>query len=339
MPPLVTVLLPTHNRADVLRFAILSVLSQTIDDFELLIVGDGCTDGTREVVASFADRRIAWFDLPKAPLSGYANRNIALRQARGRYVAYAQHDDLWFPDHLALLLETIEAARADWAYSRPLWVGRNGALVPFPVNLTLPAELDHFLNVENSVPSTCVLHTRHALERVGYWPETVPNVADWECWRSIVASTASAKVGYCRPVTCLHFPTIMNHHVSLAEHAWRDATGSSWWPAILRCPADDRAGQETLWRALSGGGGAWLAALRAANDTVLDHVALTSLRRPQPLIDTAMAVQREAAADRAEARLAREEARQHREALALFRRSRSWRLTAPMRAVATALRR
>jgi glycosyltransferase involved in cell wall biosynthesis len=128
---LISVLLPTHNRADVLGYAIASVLWQTEQDFELLIVGDGCTDETPNVVASFHDERIRWFDLPKAPLSGYANRNLVLKRARGRYVAYAQHDDIFFPDHLAHLIATIEGSECDWCYSLPLWCTPDGYCVPF----------------------------------------------------------------------------------------------------------------------------------------------------------------------------------------------------------------
>jgi len=65
MAPQVSVLLPTHNRADVLGYAIQSVLSQSVGDFELLIAGDGCADPTRDVVGRFRDPRIRWFDLQK----------------------------------------------------------------------------------------------------------------------------------------------------------------------------------------------------------------------------------------------------------------------------------
>jgi Glycosyltransferases involved in cell wall biogenesis len=129
MDPLVTILLPTHNRADVLRYAIRSVMWQTEQDFELLIVGDGCTDDTREVVAGFRDAR-PLVRPAKAPFSGYANRNIALRQALGRYITYAQHDDIMLPDHVERLIAALEASGADWVYSRPLWCMPDGFIFP-----------------------------------------------------------------------------------------------------------------------------------------------------------------------------------------------------------------
>ena len=325
--PHVSILLPTHNRADVLGYAIQSALWQTETDFELLIVGDGCTDNTRDVVAAFPDPRIRWFDLPKAPLSGYANRNIALRQARGRYVAYGQHDDIMFPDHVERLIATIEASGDDWAYSRPLWVARDGVIFPFAINLGLRDELDHFLTVENHVPSTCVMHTRSALERVGFWPEDVPRAADWHCWRQIIRTSASGAAGHCRVPTALHFRAIWKEHDTPLQRRLRAIAESPWWPAMLRHPPAAESEQATIWRAMQTGGAAWIAALRAATDTVIDRMAWMAERDRDLHDDAALAARTkaEAAAEAAKAEVA------------ALRASTSWRITAPLRSIARRL--
>src|SRR5688572_16789784 len=144
--PLVSVLLPTHNRADVLYFAICSVLAQTVQDFELLIVGDGCTDDTEEIIRSFEDPRIRWFDLPKGPTFGYANRNTVLKEARGEIVAYMSHDDLWLSDHLEQLIPFFDDEKVEIAFSRPLWVIPFGMIVPGMYNLNHLQTLKIFLN-------------------------------------------------------------------------------------------------------------------------------------------------------------------------------------------------
>ena len=279
--PLVSVLLPTHNRADVLGYAIASVLWQTEQDFELLIVGDGCTDETAKVVGSFHDERIRWFDLPKAPLSGYANRNLALKQARGRYIAYAQHDDIFFPDHLAQVIATIETSRADWCYSRPLWCTPDGYCVPFAINLSNPDELDHFLNVQNHIPSCCVLHTRTALQRVGYWPEDVAHIADWRCWQRIIQSSRSKSAAYCPEATVLHFRARRNSgpkkDPSAVTRLRAIAQSGTWWPPALKFDVLTGTTEQSVFFEMICPSGAAsegrIAELRAGIRLVLDRLA------------------------------------------------------------------
>jgi glycosyltransferase involved in cell wall biosynthesis len=184
--PRVSILLPTHNRADVLPFALRSVLAQTVQDFELLIVGDGCTDNTAEIVQSFNDPRIHWFDLPKGPTFGYANRNIGLQKARGEYIAYMTHDDLWLCDHLEQLLKLFDDDTIEIAFSRPLWVIPPGMIVPGIYNLNHAPTLNIFLNIRNGIPSDCTIHRRDCFSRYGYWDDTLCMSADWDMWKRII---------------------------------------------------------------------------------------------------------------------------------------------------------
>jgi len=200
-----SILTPTYNRADVLPFAIRSVMAQTETDWELFVVGDGCTDNTAAVVAEFNDRRIRWLDLPKGPGFGYKNRNLAFRQMRGHYIAVLGHDDIWLPDHLALLSYGLEQSGAEWAYSRPIWGEPGGALLPGDFDLvTDVAKRKKFLRRKlNGIPASCVLHKRDCFERYGYWNETLPACGDWDMWVRIVAGTG--RLGYLSTPTCLHF--------------------------------------------------------------------------------------------------------------------------------------
>jgi len=279
MDPLVTILLPTHNRADVLRYAIRSVIWQTEQNFELLIVGDGCTDDTREVVASFHDLRVRWFDLPKAPFSGYANRNIALRQARGRYITYAQHDDIMLPDHVERLIAALETSGTDWVYSRPLWCMPDGFILPFFINLTNRDELAHFLTVENHIPSCCVLHSRDALQRVGYWPEDTATTADWICWQRIITTSATGLAAYCPVPTALHFRAIWKRYDVLATERMHEiARGAPWWPQACKLAIPSRVTEQSeFFAAMASHPLGWADRVRAGVGDIADRMAWANL--------------------------------------------------------------
>ena len=111
--PLVSVITATYNRSNVLAFAIKSVLRQTFEDWELWVIGDACTDDTEEVVSSFADPRIHFVNLPENIGEQSGPNNEGFGHARGRYIAYLNHDDLWLEDHLEICVGEIENTGAD----------------------------------------------------------------------------------------------------------------------------------------------------------------------------------------------------------------------------------
>ncbi|QEO08657.1 glycosyltransferase family 2 protein [Protaetiibacter larvae] len=116
--PAISIIMATYNRSNVLVHAIESVRAQTVDDWELLVVGDACTDDTEEVVASFRDPRIRFVNLPVNMGDQSGPNSVGIRLARGRRIAWLNHDDLWFPDHLAQLVDESVSSGADVVIAR-----------------------------------------------------------------------------------------------------------------------------------------------------------------------------------------------------------------------------
>src|SRR4051812_41373880 len=95
-PPLVTVINATYNRSRVLAHAVESVRRSTLQDWELIVVGDHCTDDSAAVVAACADARVRFVNLPRNTGEQSGPNNEGVRLARGRYLAFLNHDDLYF---------------------------------------------------------------------------------------------------------------------------------------------------------------------------------------------------------------------------------------------------
>jgi Glycosyl transferase family 2 len=111
--PVVSVVIAAYNRSNVLRYAIQSVIDSTFADWELIVVGDHCTDDTADCVAAFDDSRIRFVNLPinSGDQSGPNNAGVTL--ARGRYVAFLNQDDLYLPHHLASCVAALDTSDAD----------------------------------------------------------------------------------------------------------------------------------------------------------------------------------------------------------------------------------
>jgi glycosyltransferase involved in cell wall biosynthesis len=167
MTPRVSVLIPTYNRSGVLWYAIESVLHQTVTDWELRVTGDGCTDDSAEVVASFNDPRIHWHNLPENSGSQGVPNAYGVAAARAPYIAHLGHDDLWYPTHLEHLLRAVEETGADFVNTLLANLGALGSGI---------RRLDGLIATEGgkinaNLSPSCVLYRRALAEQVGSWKD------------------------------------------------------------------------------------------------------------------------------------------------------------------------
>lgn len=100
-----SVIIPAYNAEPFIRNSIQSVLAQTVDDFEIVVVDDGSKDNTKEVIKSIEDLRIRYIYQENAGVS--AARNKGIQSAKGEYVCFLDADDLWKPNHLEVLTNLI----------------------------------------------------------------------------------------------------------------------------------------------------------------------------------------------------------------------------------------
>ncbi|KHK92863.1 glycosyl transferase [Novosphingobium malaysiense] len=102
--------MPLHNKAEHVAAAIESALAQDFAPFEIVVVDDRSTDGSRDIAASFAGERLRLLGREEPGPGGYAARNLGIREARGDWIAFLDADDLWREDHLAVLARAIANA-------------------------------------------------------------------------------------------------------------------------------------------------------------------------------------------------------------------------------------
>jgi glycosyltransferase involved in cell wall biosynthesis len=112
--PLVSIIVATYNSSHVLSYAIRSVLESTFQDWEMIVIGDCCTDDTEEVIHGFEESRISFQNLKKNSGQQATPTNVALQKVKGKYIAFLNQDDLYFSDHLMRCVKEIEGSNADF---------------------------------------------------------------------------------------------------------------------------------------------------------------------------------------------------------------------------------
>ncbi len=187
--PKVSVIIPTYNREYLLSYAIYSVLNQTFQDFELIVIDDGSVDKTKKVVEEFQkkDNRISYFYQKNKGSS--SARNLGIKKSKGEYIAFLDSDDRWLPEKLEKQLTLFEKAKEnigivscsaiDYSNEREL---KEHSFDKLKKEEYFPKILDKcFIHS----PSSVVIKKK-VIKDVGYFDEKLETCQDWEMWIRIL---------------------------------------------------------------------------------------------------------------------------------------------------------
>ena len=332
-----SIIIPTHNRAETLRLAVRSVLAQSVAELEVLIVGDGVTDRVRSEALALrvADPRVRFFDHEKGPHHGEIYRHDAVMDACSDAIFYLCDDDLLLKDHVADLLDLLE--HHNFVQSLNGSIKPTGAMDFYAADLSRPETIAWHLRDDiqfNAVSITGTAHSRAFYLQVedpwsttpaGQWP-------DHHQWRKFfrhpnLSAATSARM------TALQFPTTED-----GRETWTEGerlTELRGWANVVAAP--DAQERIDALVAVS----MWSRIERDSQGFAELHIEITRLRQENAdlrqenadLRQENTSLRQEVASLSDVVQLATTQAEQSRTLLVETRRTLSWRMTKPLRAV------
>ena len=187
--PLVSVVIPTYNRAHLIGQTIESVRNQTFENFEIVVVDDGSTDKTEEVVCHYKDERIKYFRQPTNVGPSEA-KNIGILCSRGEYLALLDSDDLWLPEKLEQQIVILQKNTGSvWIYCDSAYFDdQSGRVTHLSSQRFHPYEgyIPHRLIMQTIMHTPTVVVKRSIIEQIG--PFIGNAFEDWRMWLHIAAS-------------------------------------------------------------------------------------------------------------------------------------------------------
>lgn len=175
-----SIVMPVWNRANIVSKAIDSVLSQTYNSYELIIVDDGSEDGLEEVVRPYLSERVFYYRISRSGVS--AARNYALKHAKGDYIAYLDSDNIWHSEYLLTMLQSLN-------HKDPLRKAAYCGYTLYKKNSAGEMQLEGIrgeefnfkkLLVGNYIDLNSFIHSRECVDSVGFFDENLKRLVDWD---------------------------------------------------------------------------------------------------------------------------------------------------------------
>jgi glycosyltransferase involved in cell wall biosynthesis len=200
--PLVSVIVPTYNRPEMLKIALESLNCQTMNDFEIIVINDGGAD-VRNVIDGLNERDNIVYLQHSTNRGLPAARNTGIRVARGKYIAYLDADDIYYPDHLQILVDFLETAPFKIAYTdayRSIYKKIDGKILFRDKERYASLDFDRDrIFVENYIPVLCFMHAKSCFDEVGTFDETLTSHEDWDLW---IRMSMKFEIGHIQKITC-----------------------------------------------------------------------------------------------------------------------------------------
>jgi hypothetical protein len=176
--PKVSVIIPTYNRTRYLSKAIDSVLSQTYKDYEIIVVDDGSTDNTKEVLQKYMGKIKYLYQENKGIA---AARNFGIRNSTGDFIGFLDNDDQWLPNKLEIQIKTLEKnSKLAFVCSASHVIDEQGSIIDF----WRVKSKESFENLfeGNFILCLTVLMRRQCLDKIGGFDIAVSGSDDWDMW-------------------------------------------------------------------------------------------------------------------------------------------------------------
>ncbi|HTJ87042.1 MAG TPA: glycosyltransferase family A protein [Terriglobales bacterium] len=198
--PKVSIIMPAYNTADLIAASLDSVLAQSFQDFEIIVVNDGSPDtpDLERVLAPYLDK-IIYINQENKRAAGA--RNTAIRRARGKFLAFLDSDDQWLPDHLSVQMELFEKdAELDLIYSN-CFAWSDPRLQQTFMDCCPsegPATFVNLVPEKCQIPVSTVVARKEVIEKAGLFDERLQRCDDYDLWLRVAFH--GAKIGYTRRV-------------------------------------------------------------------------------------------------------------------------------------------
>jgi len=193
--PFFSIIIPTYNRADFLNIAIHSVLNQDFDNYELIIVDDGSTDKTKNIISNIKNKRLKYIHQPHKGVS--AARNKGLNLVKGKFICFLDSDDRFCKNKLSITLEyTKKYPKCKMFHTEEIWY-RKGNLLPQKLHHKKPSG-SAFKNV---VKLCCIGMSTTAIEKevfkeIGNFDEKLMACEDYDFWLRATAKFDISLIPY-----------------------------------------------------------------------------------------------------------------------------------------------